>query len=157
MTTNPLGIVILISGRGSNMKAIIDAASRRTIPVDVRAVISNEPKAAGLETARQAGIDTQTLDHREFDNREKFDSGLTTLIDEYQPELVVLAGFMRLLGKSFVHHYTGRLINIHPALLPAFPGLNTHERALKAGVAQHGATVHFVTGDIDAGPIIVAV
>lgn len=155
MAANPLGIVILISGRGSNMKAIIDAATRQAIPVDVRAVISNDPNAAGLDKAHQAGFDTRALDHREFGNRDAFDSALIELIDEYHPELVVLAGFMRLLGKPFVSHYAGRLMNIHPALLPAFPGLNTHERALEAGVTQHGATVHFVTDDADAGPVIV--
>ncbi len=155
MATNPLGIIILISGRGSNMKAIIDAASHQAIPVDVRAVISNDPNAAGLDMAHQAGFDTRALDHREFGNRDAFDSALIELIDEYHPELVVLAGFMRLLGEPFVSHYAGRLMNIHPALLPAFPGLNTHERALEAGVTQHGATVHFVTNDVDAGPVIV--
>lgn len=155
MTTAPLGIVILISGRGSNMKAILDAANNHRIAVDIRAVISNEPKAAGLETAHQAGIDTQALDHSLFDNRDTFDAALIGLIDRHQPGLVVLAGFMRLLGKTFVQHYAGRLMNIHPALLPAFPGLNTHERALAAGVARHGATVHWVTDDVDAGPIII--
>ncbi len=155
MPTNPLCIVILISGQGSNMKAIIDATSRHAIPVDIRAVISNDPDAAGLETAHQAGVDTRVLDHRLFEYRDAFDSALIELIDEFQPELVVLAGFMRLLGEPFVNHYASHLMNIHPALLPAFPGLNTHERALKAGVAQHGATVHFVTDDIDAGPIII--
>lgn len=155
MTIGPLGIVILISGRGSNMEAIIDAAHNHRIAVDIRAVISNEPDAAGLETAHQAGIDTQALDHRLFDSRDTFDSALIGLIDQYQPGLVVLAGFMRLLGKTFVRHYAGRLMNIHPALLPAFPGLNTHERALAASVAQHGATVHWVTDDVDAGPIII--
>lgn len=155
MATGPLGIVILISGRGSNMEAILDAANNHRIAVDIRAVISNEPMAAGLETAHQAGIDTQALDHRLFDNRDTFDAALIGLIDHHQPGLVVLAGFMRLLGKTFVQHYAGRLMNIHPALLPAFPGLNTHERALAAGVARHGATVHWVTDDVDAGPIII--
>lgn len=155
MAVKPFGIVILISGRGSNMEAIIDAASRQAIPVDIRAVISNDPNAAGLETAQQAGVDTRALDHSGFDDRDTFDSALIELIDEFQPGLVVLAGFMRLLGESFVSHYAGRLMNIHPALLPAFPGLNTHSRVLDAGVTQHGATVHFVTDDVDAGPIIV--
>jgi phosphoribosylglycinamide formyltransferase-1 len=154
MASEFLGIVILISGRGSNMKAIINAASDHAIPVNVRAVISNDPNAAGLETARQAGLTTRALDHRKFENRDSFDSALIELIDEYQPELVVLAGFMRILGEAFVTHYTGRLMNIHPALLPAFPGLNTHERVLETGAIQHGATVHFVTLDVDAGPII---
>lgn len=155
MTKESLGIVILISGRGSNMKAIIDAASNQSIPVNVRAVISNDPNAAGLDTARQAGLTTRALDHRKFENRDSFDSALIELIDEYQPGLVVLAGFMRILGEAFVTHYMGRLMNIHPALLPSFPGLNTHERVLETGVDVHGATVHFVTLDVDAGPIIV--
>ena len=155
MATKPLGIVILISGRGSNMKAIIDAASSQAIPVDIRAVISNNPDAGGLETAHRAGLDTRVLDHSKFDDRDTFDSVLIELIDEHQPELVVLAGFMRILGRPFVDHYTGRLMNIHPALLPAFPGLSTHERALEAGATRHGATVHFVTHDVDAGPIII--
>ena len=155
MTTKPIGIVILISGRGSNMKAIIDAASSQAIPVDIRAVISNNPDAGGLETAHRAGLDTRVLDHSKFDDRDTFDSVLIELIDEHQPELVVLAGFMRILGRPFVDHYTGRLMNIHPALLPAFPGLSTHERALEAGATRHGATVHFVTHDVDAGPIII--
>lgn len=155
MTKDSLGIVILISGRGSNMKAIINAASNQSIPVNVRAVISNDPNAAGLEAARKAGFTTRALDHRKFENRDAFDSALMELIDEYQPGLVVLAGFMRILGEAFVTHYAGRLMNIHPALLPAFPGLNTHERALETGAVQHGATVHFVTLDVDAGPIIV--
>jgi len=155
MSSDRLGIVVLISGRGSNMKAIIDAMSHQAIPIDIRAVISNDPDAAGLETAHRAGLDTRVLDHNMFDDRDSFDSVLIELIDEHQPELVVLAGFMRILGKPFVDHYAGRLMNIHPAMLPAFPGLNTHERALEAGATQHGATVHFVTDDVDAGPIIV--
>ncbi|MFV1997243.1 MAG: phosphoribosylglycinamide formyltransferase [Acidiferrobacterales bacterium] len=155
MATESLAIVILISGRGSNMKAIIDAASSQSIPVDVRAIISNDPTAAGLKTARQTGLTTRALDHSKFENRDSFDAALIELIDEYQPELVVLAGFMRILGETFVSHYAGRLMNIHPALLPAFPGFNTHERVLDAGVTRHGATVHFVTHDVDAGPIIV--
>lgn len=155
MTAKPLGVVILISGRGSNMKAIVDAMNHQTIPIDIRAVISNDPDAAGLETAHRAGLDTRVLGHTMFDDRDSFDSVLIDLIDEHQPGLVVLAGFMRILGKPFVDHYAGHLMNIHPALLPAFPGLNTHERALEAGTTQHGATVHFVTDDVDAGPIIV--
>jgi len=155
MATQPLGIVILISGRGSNMKAIINAASSQSIPVNVRAIISNDPNAAGLKAARQTGLITRALDHRKFENRDSFDAALIQLIDEYQPELVVLAGFMRILGETFVAHYAGRLMNIHPALLPAFPGLNTHERVLDAGITRHGATVHFVTHDVDAGPIII--
>lgn len=154
MAVNPLGVVILISGRGSNMDAIIDAASKKSIDVDVRAVISNNADAVGLETAHKAGITTRTVDHRQFNDRDTYEAALIESIDSYQPGLIVLAGFMRLLGKAFVSHYVDRLMNIHPALLPAFPGLNTHERALQAGAKRHGATVHFVTDDVDAGPII---
>lgn len=155
MTKDLMGIVILISGRGSNMQAIVEAAKQKAIPVDVRAVISNDPAAAGLEYAQQNGIETYALDHRQFESREAFDLELMRLIDQHQPELVVLAGFMRILGREFVDHYAGRLINIHPALLPAFPGLNTHARAIAEGAIRHGATVHFVTHDVDVGPIIV--
>jgi len=155
MTKNLTGIVILISGRGSNMQAIVEATQQNKIPATVRAVISNDPNAAGLDYANSNGIKTYALDHRQFDSRETFDLELIKLIDQCQPELVVLAGFMRILGKEFVDHYAGRLINIHPALLPAFPGLDTHARAIAAGAARHGATVHFVTHDVDVGPIII--
>jgi phosphoribosylglycinamide formyltransferase-1 len=155
MISKPMEIVILISGRGSNMRAIVEAANRKEIPVRICAVISNDPEAAGLDFARDNGISTYALDHRQFDSREAFDLELMNTIDRCEPELVVLAGFMRILGKVFVDHYAGRLINIHPALLPAFPGLNTHARAIDAGVTRHGATVHFVTHDVDAGPIII--
>ena len=155
MTKEVMEIVILISGRGSNMQAIVEAANQDTIPVKVSAVISNDPNAAGLEYAREKGVKTYALDHRQFDSRDAFDLELMNTIDQCKPDLVVLAGFMRILGKEFVNHYAGRLMNIHPALLPAFPGLNTHERAIEAGVSQHGATVHFVTHDVDVGPIII--
>ena len=155
MTKEAMEIVILISGRGSNMQAIVEAANRNFIPVKIGAVISNNPDAAGLEYAREQGIRTYALDHRQFDSRDAFDLELMKTIDQCHPDLVVLAGFMRILGKEFVDHYAGRLMNIHPALLPAFPGLNTHERAIAAGVGQHGATVHFVTHDVDVGPIII--
>lgn len=143
-------IVILISGRGSNLKAILEA----DLSVRIAAVISNKPDAAGLELAKQHGIPTQTLDHRTFPDREAFDTALSGLIDSYRPDLVVLAGFMRILTDAFVMHYQGRMINIHPSLLPAFPGLNTHALALKEGVKIHGCTVHFVTPTLDHGPII---
>lgn len=143
-------IVILISGRGSNLKAILEA----DLPVRIAAVISNNPDAAGLELAKQQGIPTQTLDHRTFPNRAAFDTALSGLIDGYQPDLVVLAGFMRILTDAFVLHYQGKMINIHPSLLPAFPGINTHAQALKEGVKIHGCTVHFVTPTLDHGPII---
>jgi phosphoribosylglycinamide formyltransferase-1 len=147
-----LPLVALISGRGSNLKAIIDAHDPL---VEIRAVISNRPQAGGLMHAQQAGIPTEVVDHTQFKSRIDFDRTLQTRIDSYQPKLVVLAGFMRILTPEFVAHYEGRLLNIHPALLPAFRGLDTHKRALEAGVKEHGASVHFVTADLDAGPVII--
>lgn len=149
-----LPIVILISGRGSNMRAILDQSARGELAVDIRAVISNQPDAPGLETARAAGIHTEAVDHREYNTRDEYDRALQTAIDRYEPTLVVLAGFMRILTADFVRHYRGRLINIHPSLLPAFRGLNTHQRALDAGATEHGASVHFVTEELDGGPVI---
>jgi phosphoribosylglycinamide formyltransferase-1 len=143
-------IVILISGRGSNMQAILEAG----LPVEIAAVISNKPEAKGLEIAAQHGVATAAVDHRQHANREQFDTALAEKIDSYRPDLVVLAGFMRILTEDFVNRYQGRLINIHPALLPAFPGLDTHEKALLEGVKIHGCTVHFVTPTVDHGPII---
>lgn len=144
-------IVILISGRGSNMEAILQAR----LPARVAAVISNEPEAKGLATARTHGVTTKVVPHRGFPDRAAFDRALAGAIDAHGPDLVVLAGFMRILGEDFVGRYTGRLMNIHPSLLPAFPGLHTHGRALAAGVRIHGCTVHFVTLALDGGPIIV--
>ncbi len=152
---SPVPVVVLISGRGSNLQAILDAACVRELPIEIRAVISNNPAAAGLELARRAGIPTEVLDHHAYPAREPYDQALRALIDRYEPGLVVLAGFMRILGKAFIAHYAGRLINIHPSLLPAFRGLDTHTRALQAGVARHGATVHFVTEEVDGGPIVI--
>lgn len=143
-------IVILISGRGSNMDAILNAA----LPVTVAAVISNRPEASGLKTANARGIATETIDHKTFPTREAFDTALAATIDRYAPDYVVLAGFMRILTEGFISRYQNRLINIHPSLLPAFPGLHTHAQALAAGVKIHGATVHFVTPMLDHGPII---
>ncbi|MCP4043002.1 MAG: phosphoribosylglycinamide formyltransferase, partial [Gammaproteobacteria bacterium] len=151
--TNKLPIVVLISGRGSNLQAIIDS-SLEGGPIEIRAVISNQPDAFGLERARRAGIPTAALQHTDFPSREAFDQALRGLIDGYSPDLVVLAGFMRILTPGFVNHYLGRMINIHPALLPAFPGLHTHRRALEAGVREHGVSVHFVTEEVDGGPVI---
>jgi phosphoribosylglycinamide formyltransferase-1 len=143
-------IVILISGRGSNMLALLAARPA----FNVAAVISNEPLAAGVVAARRQGVATRIVDHRAYAERAAFDAALTGAIDAFSPELVVLAGFMRILTDPFVGRYAGRLVNIHPALLPAFPGLNTHRRALAAGVRIHGCTVHFVTTELDGGPII---
>lgn len=143
-------IVVLISGRGSNLAAILRAG----LPARVAAVISNRADAAGLALARQAEVPAFVLDHREFAAREDFDAALAAAIDRHAPSLVVLAGFMRVLTAGFVERYRGRLINIHPSLLPAFAGLETHRRALEAGVRIHGCTVHFVTPAVDGGPII---
>ena len=144
-------IVILISGRGSNMQAIVEA----NLPLRIAAVISNNTDAEGLTYAQQKGIATAVVDHRSHATREAFDQALMRCIESYGPDLVVLAGFMRILSDGFVQHYAGRLINIHPSLLPAFPGLGTHRRALEAGVKIHGCTVHFVTPVVDHGPIVV--
>ena len=151
-------IVILISGGGSNMAAIVRTAQQqhwqRTLGARIVAVISNRADATGLALARDQGIATEVLDHQQFDSREAFDAALAVLIDRHGPALVVLAGFMRILSEGFVAHYAGRLVNIHPSLLPAFTGLHTHARALAAGCTVAGATVHQVTADLDAGPIV---
>lgn len=147
--------VALISGRGSNLQSLLDAVHEGRLALDIRAVISNEPRAAGLRRAEAVGIETLALDHRAFPHRRNFDEALARLIDARRPDLVILAGFMRILGPAFVRRYHGRLMNIHPSLLPAFPGLDTHRRALLAGAKWHGATVHFVTEELDGGPIIV--
>ena len=143
-------IVILISGRGSNMEALLEAG----LPARVAAVISNNPQAKGLATAQKRGIETAVVDHRAFPDRAGFDRALAAEIDRHRPDLVVLAGFMRILTEPFIERYRGRLINIHPSLLPEFPGLDTHRRALAAGAKTHGCTVHFVTPAVDGGPII---
>lgn len=148
-------MVVLVSGRGSNLQAIIDAVRDGRLPAEIRAVISSEPGAPALARARTAGIAAHVINHRDFPAREQFDQALMQRIDAYQPRLVVLAGFMRVLGRDFIDHYSGRLINIHPSLLPAFPGLNTHARALQSGATSHGASVHFVTPEVDGGPVIV--
>ena len=148
-------IVILISGRGSNMEAIVNAAKNEAWPAKIAAVISNRAEAGGLDFARSHGIETAVLDHRAYTDRASFDAQLVELIDSFKPDLVVLAGFMRILTGDFVRHYEGRLLNIHPSLLPLFPGLHTHEQALEAGVAEHGATVHFVTEALDHGPMVI--
>lgn len=144
-------IVILISGRGSNMHAILEAR----LPVQVAAVISNDPQAGGLDTARSHAIETRVVDHRNYAGRAAFDAALEETIDAFAPDLIVLAGFMRILTDAFVNRYRSRLINIHPSLLPAFTGLHTHKRALEAGVKVHGCTVHFVTPELDHGPIVI--
>ena len=147
-------IVILISGRGSNMEAVVRACDAEKWPARVAAVISNKADAKGLEFARARAIPTAVVPSKEFASREAFDAELQKTIDAYQPDLVVLAGFMRILTAPFVAHYEGRMLNIHPSLLPLFPGLHTHRQALDAGVLDHGATVHFVTAQLDHGPAI---
>jgi phosphoribosylglycinamide formyltransferase-1 len=147
-------IVILISGRGSNMEAIVQRCAEQGWPAQVVAVIANRSDAAGLGWAAERGIATQVVDHKAHGSREAFDGELAGAIDSHEPQLVVLAGFMRVLGAAFVARYAGRLLNIHPSLLPAFPGLHTHRRALEAGCKAVGASVHFVTAELDHGPIV---
>lgn len=148
-------IVVLISGQGSNLQALIDAEQGNQLHGGhIVAVISNRPDAFGLERARRAGIPTEVLSHKDFPERADFDAALMARVDAHRPDLVVLAGFMRILTPAFVHHYAGRLINIHPSLLPKYPGMNTHARVIEAGEVEHGATVHFVTEGVDEGPII---
>lgn len=148
-------LVVLISGRGSNLQAILDQAASGELPADVVAVISNRPGVLGLERARRAGVPALELDHKNFADRSSFESALIESIDRYQPDLVILAGFMRVLTAGFTDHYRGRIFNIHPSLLPKFRGLHTHERALAAGATEHGASIHFVTAELDGGPVIV--
>ena len=151
---SPLPVVVLISGSGSNLQALIDAQLQGA-PYQIRAVISNQPEAHGLERARQHGIRTEVLSHRGYADRGAFDAALAALIDDFAPGLIALAGFMRILTPGFVRHYQGRLMNIHPSLLPKFRGLSTHQRALDAGETEHGASVHFVTAELDGGPVII--
>lgn len=141
----PCNVVVLISGSGSNLQALIDSVAHDGNPARIAAVICNRAGAYGLERAKQAGIATELLDHKQFDGREAFDAALIQAIDAHQPDLVVLAGFMRILTPGFVQHYAGRLLNIHPSLLPKHKGLHTHQRAIEAGDSEHGCSVHFVT------------
>jgi phosphoribosylglycinamide formyltransferase-1 len=145
---------ILISGSGTNLQSFIDQAAAGKLDLDLRIVFSNNPDAFGLERAREAGVPTETFGHRDFPTRELFDRAVAGILDVYEPELIILAGFMRILSPWFVKHYEGRILNIHPALLPKYPGLNTHQRALDAGDEWHGSTVHFVTEELDGGPRI---
>ena len=154
MSDKPLSIVVLISGSGSNLQAIIDALPKQSINAEIKTVISNKADALGLERARKAGINTVFIDHSEFDDRLSFDQAMIREIDTHNPELIILAGFMRILSDEFVNHYTGRMINIHPSLLPNFKGLNTHQRAIEAKHSKHGVSVHFVSNELDGGPVI---
>ena len=147
-------ITVLVSGRGSNLRALIDAERHGRLGGAVAAVLCNRADAAAVEIAAEHGIATQVIEHRAFASREAFEAALATAIDATEPDLIVLAGFMRVLGPAFVARYPGRMLNIHPSLLPAYPGLDTHKRALADGVRVHGCTVHFVTADVDHGPIV---
>lgn len=147
-------IVVLISGRGSNMEAIVQACATEGWNARIAAVVSNQPEASGLAFARARGIATAVVDHRPHSSRESFDASLREVVDGFAPDLLVLAGFMRILTPGFVSHYAGRMVNVHPSLLPAFTGLNTHRRAIEAGCKAAGATVHFVTAELDHGPIV---
>jgi phosphoribosylglycinamide formyltransferase-1 len=148
-------LVVLVSGGGSNLQSIIDACANQSVNATISAVISNNPNAGGLERAARGNIPNIALDHRAFDSRETFDQALSELIDSFAPDLVILAGFMRILTPEFVDHYLGKMMNIHPSLLPAYPGLDTHRRAIEAGESKAGATVHFVTPELDGGPAII--
>jgi len=152
MQTTHCSVVVLISGNGTNLQALIDDSVHANYKIG--AVISNKADAFGLERASQADIPNQFIDHSKFESRELFDSELIKAIDSYQPNLIVLAGFMRILSEKFVKHYAGKVLNIHPSLLPAYPGTNTHQRVLDAGESEHGVSVHFVTEELDGGPVI---
>jgi phosphoribosylglycinamide formyltransferase-1 len=147
-------LVVLISGNGSNLQAIIDAIKAKRLSARIAAVISNRSNVYGLQRAEAAGIPAETIDHTGFDSREAFDQALQQRIDSFQPDLVVLAGFMRILTPDFVRHYAGRMLNIHPSLLPLYKGINTHRRVLEDGSNEHGVSVHFVTPELDGGPVI---
>ena len=151
----PCRIVVLISGKGSNLQTLIDDQRNNKLPIKIEAVISNRRDAFGLQRAQQSGIPTSIVNHTDFIDRQSFDQSLINTIEQYQPDLVVLAGFMRILTGEFVRHYKGRLLNIHPSLLPKYQGLNTHQRAIDAGDTNHGVTVHFVTEELDGGPAII--
>ena len=150
----PIRVAILISGRGSNMQALAETVAAEGLSVDICTVLSNRADAAGLDWARERGLPTDVLAHRDFARREDFDAALQARLDALAPDYILLAGFMRVLGADFVRHFEGRIINIHPSLLPVFPGLHTHQQALAQGVQWHGCTVHFVTAVLDHGPII---
>jgi phosphoribosylglycinamide formyltransferase-1 len=146
---------VLISGSGTNLQAIIDEVASGQLDLDLSVVLSNRPDAAGLERAKKADISTECVRHQDYPQRALFDAALVETLDRYQPDLIILAGFMRILTGTFVNHFSGRVLNIHPSLLPKFPGLDTHQRAIDAGEEWHGSTVHFVTEDLDGGPVII--
>ncbi len=146
---------VLISGSGTNLQAIIDEVAAGQLDLDLSVVLSNRPDAAGLERARQANLATECIRHQDYPQRALYDAALVETLDQYQPDLVILAGFMRILTGTFVNHFSGRVLNIHPSLLPKYPGLDTHQRAIDDGAQWHGSTVHFVTEDLDGGPAII--
>ena len=156
MTARRCKTAILISGSGTNLQAFIDRVEEGQLDIDVVVVFSNKPGAFGLTRARNAGITTACIEHGDFESRELFDRAVAAELDQYEPELIILAGFMRILSPWFVRHYEGKVLNVHPALLPLYPGLDTHQRVLDAGDSHHGSTVHFVTEELDGGPRIVA-
>ena len=151
---SPLRLVVLISGNGSNLQAIIDNIANKNLPAKIVAVISNKADAYGLERAKKADIKNHVLSYNDFTDREHYDLALKNLIDKYQPDLIILAGFMRILSDEFVEYYSQKMMNIHPSLLPKYKGLNTHQRVLDAGEKEHGCSVHFVTTELDDGPVI---
>ena len=151
---SPIRLVVLISGNGSNLQAIIDNIANKNLPAQIVAVISNKADAYGLERANKAGIPQHILSHKDFTDRQQYDLALKNLIDNYQPNLIILAGFMRILSNEFVEHYLHKMMNVHPSLLPKHKGLNTHQRAIDAGDEEHGCSVHFVTPELDDGPVI---
>ena len=152
---SPIRLVVLISGNGSNLQAIVDNIADNNLPAQIVAVISNKADAYGLERAKKAGIEQRVLSHKNFSDRKQYDLALKELIDGYHPDLIILAGFMRILSNEFVEHYLHKMMNIHPSLLPKLKGLNTHQRALDAGDKEHGCSVHFVTPELDDGPVII--
>jgi len=154
MQDGEFSVIVLISGNGSNLQAIIDQIQQGKLRVSLCAVISDRPDAYGLTRAAKAGIPTHVIDYKQYPDRARFNAALQQQIDAYRPDLIVLAGFMRILTAEFVQHYLGKMINIHPSLLPKFQGLHTHRRVLEAGDAEHGASVHYVTPELDSGPVI---
>ena len=154
MASSPLNLVVLISGSGSNLQSIIDAIESRKINAVIKAVISNKADVKGLKRASNHGIPSKVLSHKDYETRDDFDAALQTCIDSFAPDLIILAGFMRILGKDISRHYRGKMLNIHPSLLPKYPGLHTHERVLEAGESEHGASIHFVTEELDGGPLV---
>jgi len=151
---SPIRLVVLISGNGGNLQAIIDSITNNKLPAKIVAVISNKADAYGLERAKNAGIEQHVLSHKDFSDRNQYDDALKELIDGYHPDLIILAGFMRILSNDFVEHYLHKMMNIHPSLLPKYKGLNTHQRAIDAGDKEHGCSVHFVTPELDDGPVL---